>query len=99
MTKKITDKKQAINDKHIKLYDKTLDVLGFLLDNFSHDIKLAELDYLEVPKNTLATIDFIISALGKVQKGQRLALGIDNDLPLNEEPTINIIEGLSEEKI
>lgn len=99
MTKKTKDKKQMINEKHIKLYDKTLDVLEFLLSEFSQDIKHAEYDFLEVPKNTIATIDFIISAIGKVQKGQRLALGIDNDLPINEEPEINIIEGLSESKI
>ena len=41
----------------------------------------------------------IISAIGKVQKGQRLALGLDDDVSVNEEPVINIVEGLSEEKI
>ncbi len=99
MAKKIKDKKQEVNEKHIKLYDKTLNILEFLLNEFSQDIKPAEIDFLEVPKNTIATIDFIISAIGKVQKGQRLALGIDNDLPLNEEPEINIVEGLCKDKI
>lgn len=97
--KKSKDKKQEVNEKHIELYDKTLSVLDFLLTEFAHDIKYAEFEFLEVPKNTIATIDFIISAIGKVQKGQRLALGIDDDMPANEEPKINIIEGLSEDKI
>ena len=44
-------------------------------------------------------IDFLISAIGKVQKGQRLALGLDDDVVVNEEPTINVVEGLCEEKI
>lgn len=99
MAKKTKDKKQEVNEKHIELYDKTLSVLDFLLTEFAHDIKYAEFEFLEVPKNTLATIDFLISAIGKVQKGQRLALGINDDMLVNEEPKINIIEGLSEEKI
>ena len=99
MAKKTKDKKQEVNEKHIELYDKTLSLLEFLLNEFSHDIKYAEFEFLEVPKNTIATIDFIISAIGKVQKGQRVALGLDNDIAINEEPEINIIEGLSGDKI
>lgn len=99
MSKKLKNKKQAINDKHIELYDKALSVLEFLLNEFEHDIKYAKFEFLDLPKNTIGTIDFIISAIGKVQKGQRLALGLDNDLPVNEEPEINIVEGLSKEKI
>ena len=92
-------KKQNINDKHIELYDKTLNLLEFLLTEFEHDIKYAEFEFLDIPKNTIATLDFIISSIAKVQKGQRLALGLDNEVVENTEPTINIIEGLSEEKI
>lgn len=99
MSKKLKNKKQSINDKHIELYDKALSVLEFLLNEFEHDIKYAEFEFLDIPKNTIGTIDFIISAIGKVQKGQRLALGLDNDLLVNEEPEINIVEGLSKEKI
>ena len=44
-------------------------------------------------------MDFIISSITKVQKGQRLALGLDNEMAENEEPQINIIEGLCEGKI
>ena len=76
-----------------------LNILEFLLTEFEHDIKYAEFEYLDIPKNTISTIDFIISAIGKVQKGQRLALGLDDDVSVNEEPVINIIEGLSEEKV
>ena len=99
MVKKTKDRKQVINEKHIELYDKTLSVLEFLLNEFAHDIKYAEFEYLDIPKNTIATIDFIISAIGKVQKGQRLALGMENESPENIEPQINIIEGLCEDKI
>ena len=78
MAKKIKDKKQIVNEKHIELYDKTLGVLEFLLNEFAHDIRYAEFEYLDIPKNTL---------------------GLDNEMAENEEPQINIIEGLSEGKI
>ena len=93
------ENKIKINERHVAFYDKTLSVLEFLLNEFEHDIKYAEFEYLEIPKNTLATLDFLISAIGKLQKGQRLALGLDDEVKLNEEPEINIVEGLNEEKI
>ena len=52
-----------------------------------------------MPKNSIATMDFLISAIGKVQKGQRLALGLGEEATENLEPVINIVEGLSETKI
>ena len=91
--------KKDINDKHIKFYDKTLSVLEFILDEFSRELTRADIEFLEMPKNSIATIDFLISAIGKVQKGQRLALGLGEDTTENLEPVINIVEGLSEEKI
>ena len=70
-----------------------------ILEEYSRELTRADIDFLEMPKNAVATMDFIISSIGKIQKGQRLALGLDNELPENIEPEINIIEGLSEEKI
>ena len=52
-----------------------------------------------MPKNSITTLDFLISSIGKVQKGQRLALGLDEIDIVDSSPQINIIEGLSEEKI
>ena len=52
-----------------------------------------------MPKNAISTIDFIISAISKVQKGQRLALGLDENEFEDTSPVINIIEGVAEEKI
>ena len=91
--------KKEINQKHIQLYDKTLSILEFMLDEFSRELTRADVEYLEFPKNSIATIDFLISAIGKVQKGQRQALGLDDEKVENIEPVINVVEGLSEEKI
>jgi len=95
----IQELKKEINDKHIKFYDKTLSILEFILDEFSRELTRADIEFIEMPKNSIATIDFLISAIGKVQKGQRLALGLGEETTDNIEPVINIVEGLSEEKI
>lgn len=92
-------RKNEINEKHIKFYNKTLSVLEFVLEEYSRELERADIEFLEMPKNAVATLDFLISAIGKVQKGQRLALGLDDEIAENIEPVINIVEGLSEEKI
>ena len=95
----IKDKKKQVNEKHIQFYEKTLSVLEYILDEYSRELTRSDIEFLEMPKNAVATIDFLISAIGKVQKGQRLALGLGDDAIENTEPQINIIEGLCEEKI
>ena len=95
----IKTKKFEINQKHIVFYDKTLSVLEFILDEFSRELTKADIEFLEMPKNAVSTLDFIISSIGKIQKGQRLALGLDIEEFEDTSPVINIIEGISEEKI
>ena len=95
----IQEMKKEINDRHVKFYDKTLSVLEFILDEYSRELTRADIEFLEMPKNVIGTIDFLISAIGKVQKGQRVALGLDEENYENVEPVINIVEGLDERKI
>ena len=70
-----------------------------MLDEYSKELARADIEFLEIPKNSIASLDFLISSIGKVQKGQRLALGLDLEVPDNNEPEINIVEGLNESKI
>ena len=93
------EQKKTANEKHIKFYDKTLSVLEFILDEYSRELTRTDIEFLEMPKNAIATLDFLISAIGKVQKGQRLALGMEEESAEYTEPVINIVEGLSESKI
>jgi hypothetical protein len=95
----IKTKKFDVNQKHIEFYDKTLSVMEFILDEFSRELTRADVEFLEMPKNIAATMDFIISSIGKIQKGQRLALGLDTEEFEDTSPVINIIEGVNEEKI
>ena len=96
---KFQKKKKEINEKHIKFYDKTLSILEFMLDEYSRELTRADIEFLEMPKNAVSTMDFLISSIGKIQKGHRLALGLDDEQYENIEPVINIVEGLSERKI
>ena len=93
------EKNKMINEKHIEFYDKTLSILEFTLEEYSRELTRADIEFLEMPKNSIATLDFIISSITKIQKGQRLALGLDDEAVEYSEPQINIIEGLTESKI
>lgn len=95
----IVSKKDEVNQKHIEYYDKALSGLIFMLDGYLRELSVAEIDFLELPKNVIASLDFLISSIGKVQKGQRLALGLDEENFEDTAPKINILEGLSENKI
>ena len=88
-----------VNQKHIEYLDKTLNILGFILEEYSRELTRADIEFLEMPKNSVATLDFLISSILKVQKGQRIALGLDEEEFEDTSPQINIIEGLSECKI
>lgn len=91
--------KQITNCKHIDFYDKALEILSFILDEYSKELIRADIVFLEMPKNSIATLDFLISSFTKIQKGQRIALGLEEDSFEDTSPQINIIEGLSENKI
>ena len=97
--KNIQEKKQNVIQKHVEYYDKTLEILTFILDEYSKELTRADVEFLEMPKNAVSTLDFLISSITKVQQGQRLALGLDEDEFEDVSPQINIIEGLSENKI
>ena len=92
--------KIEINLRHVNLFNTALDSVEFLLNNFLAEIKNYKENPLELSKNLIATLDFLISAIAKIQKGQRLALNLDKDTPLQDtEPQINIIEGVDFKKI
>ena len=84
--------KQEVNQKHI-------DFLGFILDEYSQELTRSDIEFLDMPKNSISVLDFLISSIGKVQKGQRLALGLDENEFEDTSPQINIIEGVNENKI
>jgi len=99
-TKKSKIDKTQLNNKHVELYNLTLDSLETLINNFLKELDSYQESYLELPKNLIATLDFLISAISKVQKGQRLALNLDKETQAtHKEPQINVIEGIDYKKI
>ena len=97
--KDIKQLKQDVNQRHIDFYDKTLSILNFILDEYSRELTRADIEFLDMPKNSNNVLDFLISSIGKIQKGQRLALGMDEVDFEDSEPQINIIEGVDAKKI
>lgn len=94
------NEKVDVNCRHITLYNTALDSIEVLLENFFAEIKNYRENPLELSKNLIATLDFLISAIVKIQKGQRLALNMDKNTNLQDsEPQINIIEGINFDKI
>ena len=61
--KNVQTTKKEINDKHIKFYDKTLSILEFILDEYSKELTRADVEFLDMPKNSVATLDFLIFPL------------------------------------
>ena len=98
---KYTDKdKILINNRHVELFNKSLKGIELILDGILQDLRFYNEPFLDLPKPVISTFDFIISSLIKIQKGQRLALGLD-DITIAEdpEPEINIIENLDINKV
>ena len=92
--------KVTINCWHVNLFNTALESVEILLKNFLVEIKNYNENPLELSKNIIATLDFLISAIGKIQKGQRLALNLDKTTPIQDtEPQINVIEGIDFEKV
>ena len=100
-TKKYTDTdKIRINSRHVEIFNKSLNGIELMLDGILNDLKCYDGSFLDLPKTTISTFDFIISSLTKIQKGQRLALGLDNEIISEEvEPKICIIEGVDLKKV
>ena len=98
MSQNIEEIKNYTNKRHTEIYNKLLDNIEYLLDGFSREIVNSSYELTEVPKTAIATLDFLVSAIVKIQKGHRTALGLDNSNDISE-PEISIIQGIDPEKL
>ena len=95
ITKKEIDKKVKANELHTELYDKGLAVANLILDNY-----LASLLSGQKRKGATATnLDYLMSAIQKCQKGQRMSLNIEAEDTGATEPEVMIINGLDIDRI
>ena len=99
--KKYSDKEEIfINNRHVEMFNKSLDGIDLILDGILNDLHSYDESFLELPKTFISAFDFVISSLTKIQKAQRLALGLDNEVITEEiEPKISIIENVDVNKI
>ena len=95
----IKEKRQEVSKKHIEFYDELLNSINFILTNYVKELRSAQIEFLNMPKTSIATLDFLISSIVKIQKGQRIALGLDEEEYVDTSPIINIIKGLDGDKI
>ena len=49
--------KEEVNSKHIEFYNKALDTVSFIMDEFNRDLLRADIEFLEIPKNSISTLD------------------------------------------
>ena len=68
------DKIQA-NDRHIQLFNDSLDVIQTLLEQYKEELTEGKAK----PRASAYNMDLIMSGISKAQKGLRVALGMDED--------------------
>lgn len=95
----VVDEKVLANSRHNELFNKSGEVIDFLLGQLLEEIPRVRAGALKKGRATAHSMDFLLSAILKLQKGQRVALNIEvEDLGVSE-PEVLIIGGLDIEKI
>ena len=94
ITQREIDKKVAANELHTKVYGKGLKLLDKLLDMGVEELKSLK-PGKKIKIATPHNLNLIMQAIANAQKGQRLALNIDDkDVFKDVEPEIAIIQGI-----
>ncbi len=92
--------KNTVNEQHLKLFEKSLESVEMILDGFLYDLRSYDESFLTLSKNSIGVLESAISSLLKIQKGERLALGMDEgELDEDIEPIISVIEGVDLKRV
>lgn len=92
--------KNTVNEQHLKLFEKSLESVEMILDGFLYDLRSYDESFLTLSKNSIGVLESAISSLLKIQKGERLALGMDDgDSDEDVEPMISVIEGVDLKRV
>lgn len=82
------NKNEEYNIRHLNLYDFALLLVEKLMQDYLNDFE--DTETLEKKAKPQA-LDSICNCISKAQKGQRLALRMDDEIENNELPQVNII--------
>ena len=90
------EEKIAANEKHIELFNESLDLIQTLLEQYKDELSQGK----SKPRASAYNMDLIMSAISKAQKGIRVALGMDEEGNLeSNQPDVLVIEGFNEKEI
>ena len=91
--------KLYVNTLCIDLYNKGADIIQSILGQYSQELISGNVAKGQA-RATAYNVDMLMSGLTKIQKGLRVAYGVDDKGNLYEkEPEVMIIEGFSQDKI
>ena len=92
--------KNRVNEQHLKLFEKSLESVEMILDGFLYDLRSYDESFLTLSKNSIGVLESAISSLLKIQKAERLALGMDEgEVDEDIEPMISVIEGVDLKRV
>jgi hypothetical protein len=95
----VEDAKKKVNSDCIMLFQKGASVIESLLENCAEELKDKTISKGQA-RATAYNVDLLMSGVTKVQKGLRVAYGMDEDGKLYEkEPEVLVIEGVNMDKI
>lgn len=89
------ERKTLLNEQHISLYNEGLDVVTELLAVYKATAQQRKKRGNVNPFN----LEKIFQCIERAQKGQRLALNMDDEKTEEKEPEINTIDGINISKI
>ena len=99
MARLALDDKQRVNEVCIKLFNSGAEVVNDLLENCKSEINAGNIEKGKA-RATAYNVDLLMSGVTKIQKGLRVAYGMDEDGKLYEkEPEVLTIEGIKLEDI
>lgn len=95
----VEDARKQVNEDCIELFNKGAKVINSLLNNCTNELAKGELAKGQA-RATAYNVDLLMSGVTKIQKGLRVAYGMDENGKLYEkEPEVLTIEGLDSNKI
>ena len=95
----IEDHKINVNNECIRLFNTGAEVISSLLENYKEELASGGVSKGQA-RATAYNTDLLMSGVTKIQKGLRVAYGMDEQGKLHETaPEVLIIKGLDEDKI
>lgn len=92
------EEKKKVNNDCIRLFNTGAEVITKILNKYERELE--EGKESKFNKATAYNVDMLMSGVTKIQKGLRVAYGMDSDGKLYEkEPEVLTIEGLNTDKI